>query len=114
MTRPYIQMTAEETNKFQVIIALYRALKLTKWQSAEMAKQFAAEVDAIAALGNELEAPGDVIPYDARQGEKSIFASDFSWNTLINERNAAGTFATAELVTALAGYQAAIGADVAH
>src|SRR5574340_1616826 len=113
MTRPYIQMTADETNKLQVCLGRWRAYRLLKWQAAEAAKLLAAEVDALASLGGELEAPAEAIPADSRQGAKSIFAGDLSWNALVNERNAASTFATAEQVTGLAGYQTALGADVA-
>jgi len=108
-------MDAEtETIKFQTVIGLYRSMAAAKWAAAEVAKQFAAELDAIATLGADLEAKDEAIPADSRQGAKSIFASDFSWNELVNLRNAAETFATAELETAIATYQAALGADVAH
>ena len=114
MTRPYIQMTADETNKFQLVLAQWRSARLLKWQAAEAAKKLAAMVDGIATLGNELEEAAEMIPYDSRQGAKSEFAVDgLSWNALVNERNACATFATAEQVTGVAAYQASLGSDVA-
>ena len=107
-------MNADEATKFQTVLQLWRAARLAKWQAAELAKQLAAEVDAIAALGAELTDPDLAIPRDSRQGTISPFAGDISWNALVNERNSAGTFATAEHVTALASYQLVLGSDVAY
>ena len=114
MSRTYQEMNADETNKFQVVLAHWRAARLAKWLAAEACKKLAAEVDAIAALGAELASPGDAISYDSRQGAKSIFAADgISWNALVNERNSCATFATAEQVAGIAGYQLALGNDFA-
>ena len=113
MATPYIQMTIEETNKFQVLIAHYRAMRLAKWQAVQATELFVAEMNAMNTLGSELEAPAEAIPHDSRQDAVSIFATDPSWNELINEKAFAGTFLTAELgATFLGMYRAAIGADV--
>jgi hypothetical protein len=105
-------MTADETNKFQVLIGHYRAARQSLWDAVQAHQLFYAEMQAMNALGEELEAPADPIPADARQGVKSIFAADPSWNGLINEKALADTFLTAEAVgSEMTAFRAAIGAD---
>jgi hypothetical protein len=112
MARAYLDMTAEETNKFQVLIKHYREARLAKWQAVQAAQLFDAEWNAMSTLGGELEAPADAIPHDARQGAKSIFSSDPSWNALLNEHVVARDWVAAEVTgSPLAAYKASIGAD---
>lgn len=112
MARPYGQMTADETNKFQVLIGHYRAARQAKWEAVQAWELFVAEMNGINTLGAELEAPAAPITYDSRQGAKSIFATDPSWNGLLNEKAFAGEFLTAELGGTFMGmYRAAIGYD---
>jgi hypothetical protein len=105
-------MTAEETNKFQVLIGHYRAARQALWDALQARQLFYQEMQAINALGAELEAPAEAIPADARQGTKSIWATDPSWNGLINEKALADSFITAEAVAAeMTAFRAALGYD---
>lgn len=105
-------MDADETNRFQVTLAAWRAYRKAKWQAVKAAELFYVEAAAIAALGGELTAPDEAIPHDARQGSKSPFATDISWNALLLERNEAETFYTAEEAVKYK-YLPGLGADVA-
>jgi hypothetical protein len=107
-------MTADETNQFQVLIAQYRKARAAHWAAVQAWRLFTAEIVSLNALGAELEAPAEAIPYDSRQGAKSIFATDPSWNALINEKAFAAEFLTKETTTCMTMNKAAIGADVAY
>jgi hypothetical protein len=115
MTRPYIQMTADETNKFQLVLARWREARAALWGAVETMRLFTSELHATETLGSELEAPGEVLPYDARQGAKSPFASDISYNGLLNEHAIFDALLASEAAgSELQAFKAAIGADVAY
>jgi hypothetical protein len=112
MARAYLDMTAEETNKFQVLIAQYRIMRKALWDALQERQLFYQQMQAINALGAELEAPADAIPHDARQGAKSIWSADPSWNGLINEKALADAFITACAAgSEMTAFRAAIGYD---
>jgi hypothetical protein len=115
MTRPYGQMTADETNKFQLVLARWREVRSAIWTAVEAMRLFTSDFHAIVPLASELEAPSDVIPYDSRQGSKSPFASDISYNGLLNEHAIFDALLTQEATESeLAAAKVAIGADVAY
>jgi hypothetical protein len=108
-------MTADETNKFQLVLKRWRETRLALWEAVEAMRVFTSEFHDIVALGGELEAPDDVIPYDARQGTKSPFASDISYNGLLNEHAIFDAILASEGAgTELTAAKVAIGADVAY
>ena len=115
MSRPYEEMTADEKSKFQFLIASYRAARAAQWAAVKAWRLFNSELHGVETLGGELAAPAEPIPYDVlRQGPKSVYASDPSWNALCNEHAYADAFLANEEVTVLALNKAAIGADVAY
>jgi len=108
-------MNADEANKFQLVLARWREARAALWAAVQTLRLFTSELHAIETLAGELTDPAVAIPADCRQGTKSPFAEDISYNGLLNEHAIFDALLATETGSdELTAFRKALGADVAY